>query len=145
MPKHRRRTYFIEKEFQIKFIGIIVLFMFIIAGFSAFTTYYCTWMVLGEKLANVYPQGRLVAILRKANFMFLTRVLMVTPLVIFLAMRLSHRIAGPIYRLKKSLKEVAEGNYGLRIRLRKTDELKDVAEAINKVVELLDKKGKEGQ
>ncbi|MFH1790536.1 MAG: methyl-accepting chemotaxis protein [Candidatus Omnitrophota bacterium] len=135
---YRRRQYFISKEFQLKYVGVILLFMFLVAFFSALTIYYTTWMLLGEKLANVYPQGRLALILRHANVVLFWRLIAVTPLVAFGAVFLSHRIAGPIYRIKKDLDSVADGNFALRIRLRKTDELKDVADAINKVLDVLE-------
>lgn len=135
---NRRRRYFIDTRFQLKFIGLILLVVFGVAIFSSLTIYYYTWMLLGEKLANVYPQGRLVGILRTANVILLVRIVLLSPLVVVLAIFLSHRIAGPIYRIKKTLEEVAAGNYRARLRLRKTDELQDVAEAVNKVIEILD-------
>lgn len=146
MPKRFRRTkYFIAAKFQMKFVGMILLFMFVIALFSALIIYYSTWMVLGEKLANVYPQGRLAGILRHANYVLFWILLLVSPLVAFVGVMLSHRIAGPIYRLRKNLEEIAGGNYSLRISLRKTDELKDVADAINKVVDVLQAKHTEAK
>lgn len=140
---YKRRQYFIAAKFQLKFVGIILLFMFAVALFSALTIYYYTWMLLGEKLANIYPQGRLVGILRSAQYVLLIRILIFSPFVAAVAIVLSHRIAGPIYRMKKTLDEVVEGNYSLRLRLRRTDELKDVAESMNKVIEILENKSKE--
>ena len=136
----RRRRYLVEKKFQLKFAGMILLFMFAVALFCSLTIYYNTWMLLGDKLANVYPQGRLAGILKQANFVLFIRLLLITPLVGVLAIVLSHRIAGPIYRIKKTLDEVTKGDYSKRLYLRNTDELKDVAESINKVMELLEKK-----
>lgn len=136
----RRRRYLVEKKFQLRFAGMILLFMFAVALFCSLTIYYNTWMLLGEKLANVYPQGRLVGILKQANFVLFMRLLLITPLVGILAIVLSHRIAGPIFRIKKTLDEVTKGDYSKRLHLRNTDELKDVAESINKVMELLEKK-----
>jgi methyl-accepting chemotaxis protein len=135
---YRRTQYLIATQFQLKFVGIILVFMFIGAFISAFTIYYYTWLLLGEKLANIYPQGRLITILKTSNMILLGRMLLITPMVAILAVLLSHRIAGPLYRIKKTLEEVAAGNYGLRIRLRRTDELQDVAESMNKVIEKLE-------
>ena len=136
----RRRRYLVERKFQLRFAGMILLFMFAVALFCSLTIYYNTWMLLGEKLANVYPQGRLAGILKQANFVLFKRLLLITPLVGILAIVLSHRIAGPIFRIKKTLDEVIKGDYGKRLYLRNTDELKDVAESINSLVELLEKK-----
>jgi len=142
-PSYRRRNYLVAKKFQLKFAGLILGFMFLVALFSALTIYYNTWMVLGEKLANVYPQGRLKGILQHANYVLFFRILIVSPIVLFFAIYVSHRIAGPIYRIRRDLEQVAAGNYSLRIKLRKTDELKDVADAMNKVIDVLEQKSKE--
>ncbi len=45
-----------------------------------------------------------------------------------------HPIAGPLYRIEKELKEVGKGNLTLHLRLRKGDELKELAEVINSMV-----------
>ncbi len=140
--RFRRRRYLIAREFQLKFAGMILVFMFCIALFTAFTIYYNVWMLLGEKLANVYPQGRLAAILKSANISLFYRMFFLSPFVFILAIVLSHRIAGPIYRMKRDLDEIVAGNYSKRLRLRKTDELKDVAESINKLVDILEEKKK---
>jgi len=143
MKGYRRTNYLVAKKFQLKFVGLILIFMFCVAFFTALTIYYQIWMLLGEKLANVYPQGRLVEILKQANWGLFLRILLISPLVIILGIVLSHRIAGPIYRIRDIMDRVAAGEYNLRIFLRKTDELKDMAESINKVVEVLENKSKD--
>ncbi len=52
----------------------------------------------------------------------------------FFSIFLTHRIAGPLYRLHMSVKELAEGNLTLRIRFRKGDDLHELADAFNKAV-----------
>lgn len=140
--RFRRRRYMIARAFQLKFAGMILVFMFCVTLFTAFTIYYNVWVLLGGKLANVYPQGRLVAILKSANISLFYRMFFLSPLVFILAIVLSHRIAGPIYRMKRDLDEIAAGNYSKRLRLRKTDELKDVAESINNLIDILEEKKK---
>ena len=58
-------------------------------------------------------------------------------LVVWLGLITSHRIAGPIYRIRKSLEEVAKGNMNVRIHLRKHDKLVEVADAFNAMMESL--------
>ena len=142
MPKFRRKNYLVARGFQLKFAGLILAFMFFVAIFSALTIYYNVWIVLGEKLANVYPQGRLVSILKTANLNLFIRLMILAPLVGVFAIVLSHRIAGPIYRIKTTLDDVIKGDYSKRLYLRRTDELKDIAESINILVDKLDKQGK---
>jgi methyl-accepting chemotaxis protein len=50
---------------------------------------------------------------------------------------ISHKTAGPLYRLKKSIAEITEGNLDVKVRLRKWDDLKDLAEHVNMLAEEL--------
>ena len=55
----------------------------------------------------------------------------------------SHKVVGPIERLEHEIKHIAEsGNYTKRIHLRENDELKPVANAINRLMDRLEGKHK---
>ncbi|MFW6159077.1 MAG: HAMP domain-containing protein [Planctomycetota bacterium] len=58
-------------------------------------------------------------------------------LVVWLGLVASHKIAGPVYRVKQTMNEVASGNETVRITLRKGDHLKDVARAFNAMMDRL--------
>jgi signal transduction histidine kinase len=58
---------------------------------------------------------------------------------------LSHRFAGPLLRVEKEINKITNGgDYSHRIRLRKNDDIKPVADAINKLLESLHKKPGKG-
>jgi len=142
---NRRRTYLISKTFQLKYTAIIVVFMFLISWLAGYTVYHTVFMLLGEKLANVYPQGRLIAIFKTVNFTLLTRTLLLLPFSIILSILLSHKVAGPVFRMERYLSEVARGNLSSVLKLRKRDELQNLAGAINKMTHSLGKIAKESQ
>jgi methyl-accepting chemotaxis protein len=50
---------------------------------------------------------------------------------------ISHKVAGPIYRLSKFAEDVRNGNFASKIYLRKGDELTDVAMDFNKTSDFL--------
>jgi methyl-accepting chemotaxis protein len=50
---------------------------------------------------------------------------------------ISHRIAGPLYRIKRSLSKVTQGDLSVVVKLRKWDDLKDLAEHVNILVDEL--------
>ena len=54
------------------------------------------------------------------------------------AMRYSHRIAGPSFRLLQSLERIKRGNLEFRVELRDGDELQDLAEGINELIDWLE-------
>ena len=93
----------------------------------------------GEKLANVYPQGRFVYVLKATNLALLRNLLLISPLIFILGLLFSHRIAGPVYRIGKTLRDISKGNLSLRIRLREGDELIDLADTINNLTENFNK------
>ena len=97
----RRATLFIARRFQIRYISLILFFMFCAVLLTGYTVYVTTWMMFGEKLAAVYPQGLLLEIVKKVNMVLILRLLFLVPLVILAGMVLSNRIAGPIYRIQR--------------------------------------------
>lgn len=137
---YKRKKYLVKRGLQLRYIGAILATVFFIAAICAFTTYYNLLIILGEKLANVYPQGRLIVTLRSASLVILYRVILLIPFVALIGLLLSHRIAGPIFRMEKVLKEVGEGKLDVNIKLRKRDELKDLAEVINDMAAKLKKR-----
>ncbi|MEA3489106.1 MAG: methyl-accepting chemotaxis protein [Candidatus Omnitrophota bacterium] len=138
MSKFRRRTrLFIARRFQIRYVTLILIFMFATAILSGYTVYVTTWIIFGEKLAAVYPQGLLLGIVKKVNIILLLRLIFLTPLIILVGLVLSNRIAGPIYRIQRFLRRVSSGNYENRLYLREKDELHDLAEALNHLMSKL--------
>ena len=144
----RRRTrLFIARRFQIRYISLILIFMFATAILSGYTVYVTTWIMFGEKLAAVYPQGLLLDIVKKVNMVLLLRLVFLSPLVILVGLMLSNRIAGPIYRIQRFISRVSAGNYDNRLKLREKDELQDIADSLNHMVSRLgsEKKARHGK
>ena len=63
----RRKQLIVLKGFQLKYVGLFLTVMLISALITGYTIYYNSWVILGEKLANVYPQGMLMAIFKTVN------------------------------------------------------------------------------
>lgn len=133
MADYKRKKYFVKEVFQLKYTGIILLSILSTVLLAGAMIYYTVFPYLSEKLANVYPQNRLVIILAQANVRLLYVVLVLIPLAAWLGIMLSHRIAGPWYKLENILVEMSKGNVSEAIKLRKNDELKSLADALNSV------------
>ena len=136
-PRFRRKKYLILTRFQLKYAGLILILMFLTAALCAYVVYYTTIMLMGEKLANVYPQGQLVNIVKTVNFRLLASMVLVSPLVVLLGIFLSHKIAGPIYRMEKFLNGMIAGDFTSRLTLRKGDELTGLADNMNQLSDTL--------
>ena len=136
-PKFKRKRYLVAKKFQLRYVGWILLFMFLTAVLCSYIIYYTTMILMGEKLANVYPQGQLVSIVNSVNFRILVSIIVISPLVGFLGIYLSHKIAGPIYRIERFLSNMAAGDLSSRITLRKGDEMVSLADSVNRLTDSL--------
>lgn len=130
-PKFKRTRYLIQAKFQLKYVGLILLLMYITAFVCSCIVYYTLMILMGEKLASVYPQGRLVSIISTINLRMLLSLFVITPIVTAIGIYLSHKIAGPIYRMETFMGEMAAGNLSMRMTLRKGDELIKLADKIN--------------
>ncbi len=130
----KRKTYVVKSSFQFKYTAIILLFVFLTVFLAATMTYVTVFPYLSEKLANVYPQSRLITILTKANMRVIYASALLIPLAIWIGVFLSHKIAGPWHRLETILSHMAEGNVVDFVKLRKGDELISLSEALNRVI-----------
>ncbi len=132
---YKRTQYFVATKFQTKYVGLILILMVLTASLCSYVIYYTTMVGMGEKLANVYPQGRLISIVKTVNIRILMATIFVTPLVIIFGIYASHKIAGPIFRMERFLNNVATGDLSTRLTLREKDELINLANGINNVLD----------
>jgi methyl-accepting chemotaxis protein len=132
-PRYKRKQYIVAAKFQLKYVGLILALVFLTGILCAYVVYYTSMLLLGDKLANVYPQGRLVSIVDTVNSRIILSLLLITPLVVVIGIYASHKIAGPIYRIEGFLRSMASGTLSEQLTLRRNDELVSLAEGINDV------------
>lgn len=133
----RRKQFFVERAFQLRFARYVIFFMLLTCGITALIVFFATFSVLSQKLTGIYPEARLVSIFRSAYFALLLAFLAVTPIIFYGAVVFSHRIAGPLPKIYQALRDIGAGNLDVRLVLRKNDELRDLAEEINDMVSKL--------
>lgn len=135
--QNRRRQYFIDKKFQARFIIKFASLVIVATAISGAIVYF----MARSTVTTSFENSRLV-IKSTADFI-LPSVLLAGAVAIVsiglatitVALITSHRIAGPLYRLEKDLKEVSSGNLQMRFGLRKSDEMKSLAEGLNVMVD----------
>jgi len=52
----------------------------------------------------------------------------------------SHRVAGPLYHFHRVIRDVSAGNHSARIKLRKQDQLQELAKDFNEMLDSIQKK-----
>jgi methyl-accepting chemotaxis protein len=132
-PSYKRRNYFINKEFQGRYIFNYFLLvtlgsLLFIGVFSFFSS-----NTLSIAYSNYHLQlGVTPGILFKK--ILSTQWLLIVfggGIVVLVTLVLTHRVAGPFYRFEKTLDEMIEGDISNKIVLRQKDEGKDLAQKIN--------------
>lgn len=126
----KRRHYMVDKRFQIRFIGVVVFSMFLFLLMVGWTVYSNIWAVLLRDTQNPY----FLMVKKHADtdiFFKLTLLMIVVAIVSFF---ISHKFAGPVYRIRKASKLVADGDLSLRVNLRRGDEFIDLVHDFNDMV-----------
>ena len=137
--KHRRRNFFSQPRTQLR---IILFFVLLALVFSLLNSYINTYAfgrfglgVLSLDLPTaarrdvtvLYEQHRETLILQLVVFTVLS-----VGMLVLAGVLLSHRIGGPIYHLKKYLKDVVSDRQAARaVRFRQDDFFIDLADAFN--------------
>jgi hypothetical protein len=135
MLKNRRSRLMINR-FQGKLLWRFVAYWFI----YQFTmwNFLFGWHVLREGRGNPAEQH-----LRffQAQYPMLIVFAILVPFFAWDALKLSHRVAGPIYRLRQTIRTIIAGQPVRRVKLRDGDHLTEVAEDVNEMLLTLEERG----
>ncbi len=133
---HRRKNVYIDKDFQTRFI---LKFCALVAVGAALTIGFLYFLSMHSTTVS-FVQAK-VKVMTTADFIL--PVLIQTVLVVMgfvslasiaVTLIVSHKIAGPLFRFKQTLKELSDGNFSNQVRLRKGDQLIEVAGDFNQMI-----------
>ena len=136
--KQMRREYYIYRDIQLKYIRLTLLLMVLVCLIMGYTIHETWWAILAKKLAVVYPLENVTGLYSFFNSTLILTLLIMIPVIVVATMYLSHRVAGPVFRIEKDLIEIGRGDLSRRIVLRKSDELKKLAGEINGFISQVD-------
>lgn len=135
-PDNRRRQYYIKRPFQRRFI--LQFLSLVLVGCAAFGL--SLYLYSKQALTTAFFNSKL-QVMSTADFLLpaiLLTALVVTGFVAFVAatrlLLLSHKIAGPLYRLEKTAEAVGSGKLNFNVRLRSDDELQELARTMDGMV-----------
>ena len=131
--KRFRRKFLVSRPYQVRFIAEILMVVIVATSLSAGGAYLLT---KGEVETGFYSGHRKLVNLQQA----LPKVLAVSSLVTLVAMSLlggyitlreTHRVVGPVNRMERKFREMANGDFRYMESFRKTDVLKGLDDSIN--------------
>jgi methyl-accepting chemotaxis protein len=132
----KRRQLFIDRGFQSKFI---MKFCGIVAAGSALTIGLIYFLSL--RYTSITVENSRVVVKSTADL--LLQMLLQTVLIVMIVVRLftifttlvfSHKLAGPLYRFRKIMQSLEEGDFSADFKLRKLDQLQELANVFNRMI-----------
>jgi methyl-accepting chemotaxis protein len=131
--KWKRRNFLIKKDLQGKYI--FSFFIFVIFGSALYAVIFS--LLSADSFTIIYKDNTLA--LGKTPYILLGELFEADWILILsggilaavAALFLTHRFAGPIYKLEQSVRKMSEGNLDFDVMLRKTDEGKELAAALD--------------
>jgi len=133
---YKRRQYFIDRKFQsdyiIKFCALVVLGGLLTIGLLYLLAMRSTTVSIVDSRVVVRSTADYLLPLLIQTVAVVTVMLAIA--VMLLAVFLSHKIAGPLYRFQKEMKNLENGDFTTEFRIRKMDQLQDLAENFNQMI-----------
>ena len=142
--KFFRSRYLTGSHIQMRYLSLLLISMVIPLVFAGGCLYYLIFTIMAEQLGiPEYIAYNLSPVIDKINTMLLIGVPPLFLILILWGIVLSHKFAGPLERLEKELKRILEhGDYKSRVHLRKNDDIKPLADEINRILDRLEGKHK---
>jgi hypothetical protein len=135
MEKIKRKKKYMGTSFQKKLLLLIFASAIIPTAVVSAVLYYLIFNLLAWQIG--IPEAiayNLIPVVRKINLIILVSLPLAFLIIWLVALELSHRISGPLFRLERELDEHIAGKGRGPIRLRPKDELKALVDKINKLI-----------
>ena len=126
--KFQRRTVLVKRSLQLKYIGLVFLSVLCASLIIGGDIYYNMYKLIVSEAPS------LAAAASQFNAIILVKLVLYLALMLLIAVFVSHRFAGPVYRFEKSAQAVAAGDLTHRVCLRTGDELVELQEEFNAMI-----------
>jgi methyl-accepting chemotaxis protein len=124
-----RRLVYIHPKIQFGFTGFM-------AGLFAIELILASFFIVWtERLLPSLPGDYGIYLRFGSLFVFL---LVATLVNLFFGARISHRIAGPLVQIQRTLDRAQRGDYGARVQIRSNDFLQEVGSGLNVLLQRLE-------
>jgi len=133
----KRKNYFIEKGLQSQIIvAFIVLTVFVLL-ITMFNLYFLVqYMVANTLEPSEYIQFS--SMLSEAYSMLKYKIFLLVGIdiiiVFIVSLFISHQLAGPGYKIKRSITKIKDGNLNFQVVLREGDKFDDIAKELNALI-----------
>jgi len=138
----KRRNYFIDPAFQLNFIlkfCVIVIVSSLLIGAAVF--------ILSQNSTTVAIENTKVVVKPTSDFILPELAIILPVIVVFsslvvlaLTLFVSHKISGPIFRIRKEIELLQAGDLTRKFTIRNSDQLQALAQSLNEMTQTLRQK-----
>ena len=133
---YKRKIFIINKKYQFRYLFIIISTMLISVASVYFTTFYVIWnKVIDEFFFVPEASKKLAEIFVQTSQLLVIPILLLAVIFTAIGIILSHKVAGPIFRVERVAQELSKGNLDIRVKFRKGDELHELADSLNEMID----------
>ena len=132
---YQRRQLLVNPPLQYQFVGIMLSVLLLLTIGALGSVYFALWFTL--RTYGLADDPIAVAQLTTVGLVVTFELLVIAPIVVWVGLRMTHKVAGPLVRIMAVLREMSAGNFRQRVTLRKGDALTEVADAVNTLAEFL--------
>ena len=147
--QRRMKNYLIDRRFQLKYTGMVLLVTVTVAGGLGYLAYGFSQGQTEALTAQIMAQPDLAADTasdleefaqqedRKIRNAIFAGVLLLTLALGLMGIIVTHRVVGPAYRMRRLFEHVGEGKFEVTTGIRKGDELQELFHSFADMVESL--------
>lgn len=138
-PGDSRRSYYIQKKFQLTFIirfcliafggmALASVILYLLTRDTLTTTFTSSGLAIKETCWIILPSLLITNLIVLVCFIIAT---------VFLTLYMSHSIGGPLHQIEKMIDLISEGNLKGQVAFRKGDQLKTIGTRFNDMISSL--------
>ncbi len=127
----KRRQWVTDPVYQWKMTYLIVGLLLFFMVLALVLVSHAVWYTL--RALDAWDRAFFFAMFGRVAWMISIETLIAIPLVVACGIFVTHKVVGPLGRMKAALDAIGSGNFMMRLKLRKGDALVDLAEAINRL------------
>ncbi|HYA86697.1 MAG TPA: HAMP domain-containing protein [Nitrospirota bacterium] len=131
MRKPMRRNYLVHKGLQIKYAVMVIALLLIYTIILMSAIFGPAFHILSSGQISLAERAETAEAVLLLNSSMWPWICLVVLLFGGISIFITHRLAGPVFAIKRMLKTLGDGDFSARIRLRKGAELQDLGDAVN--------------
>lgn len=142
MAKFKRSQVFIKRGFQVQLILKFVLLILAGSVISTSILYFAASRDLSTSYFSAHQTIKSTGDLLLPSIILsnLVSILLIAAATVYVTLYISHKIAGPLFKIEKLMKQIGDGDLTVDCSLRGGDELVALSEGMEKMVQGLKEK-----